>query len=161
MKYIDLSSFVLKHFRKVFNAIINNKYFRIVVKGGRSSGKSFLIAMAIIIYVLTNKKSCISIVRTKIDVTKRLDNVFLKALELLGLEKKFRYVSTKHTFILLNKNGTDSKIEIVCTGADDPESLKGVQPKTGSWGILWIEEATNFDNIKKIFKINNLMIQGY
>ena len=58
MKYVDLSSFVLKHFRKVFNAIINNKYFRIVVKGGRSSGKSFLIAMAIIIYVLTNKKSC-------------------------------------------------------------------------------------------------------
>ena len=94
MKYVDLSSFVLKHFRKVFNAIINNKYFRIVVKGGRSSGKSFLIAMAIIIYVLTNKKSCIAIVRTKIDVTKRLDNVFLKALELLRLEKKFRYVST-------------------------------------------------------------------
>ena len=160
MKYIDLSSFVLKHFRKVFNAIINNKYFRIVVKGGRSSGKSFLIAMAIIIYVLTNKKSCISIVRTKIDVTKRLDNVFLKALELLGLEKKFRYVSTKHTFILLNKNGTDSKIEIVCTGADDPESLKGVQPKTGSWGILWIEEATNFVNIKKIKNIESTMGRG-
>jgi phage terminase large subunit len=160
MKFVDLSSFVFPHFRKVFDAIIKNKYFRIVVKGGRSSGKSFLIAIAIIVYVLTNKKSCIAIVRTKTDVTKRLDNVFLKALTLLGLEKKFRYVSTKHTFILLNKNGTDSKIEIICTGADDPERLKGIQPKTGSWGILWIEEATNFDNIKKIKSIESTMGRG-
>jgi PBSX family phage terminase large subunit len=160
MKQINLSSHILKHFRKVLDYILKNKFFRIVIKGGRSSGKSFFIAMALIIYVCVRDRSVIAILSTKIDVQKRLDNVFLRALEVLGLSDNFRYVSTKHEFIKLNADGTDSKVSIVCTGADDPERLKGVTPKKGSWGVLWIEEATNFNNIKQIKNIESTIGRG-
>ena len=160
MKQVDLSNYVLKHFRKLFKAILNNKYFRIVIKGGRSSGKSFFIAIAIIIYVCTKKRSCICVLSDKVNVAKRLDNVFIKALHLLGLWDNFRYVSTKHEFILLNKDGSDSSISIVCTGTDDAEKLKGLQPKQGSWALLWIEEATGFNNIKQIKNIESTAGRG-
>lgn len=160
MKEINLSNFVLKHFRKIFYAIIDNKYFRIVIKGGRSSGKSFFIAMSIIVYVCTKKRSCVCILSDKVNVSKRLDNVFIKAMHLLGLWDNFRYISTKHEFILLNKDGTDSEVSIVCTGTDDAEKLKGLQPKRGSWGILWIEEATGFNNIKQIKNIESTVGRG-
>lgn len=157
---IALDKYIFKHFRKLLNYILNNKYFRIVIKGGRSSGKSFFIAMALIIYVCVHDRSVIAILSTKIDVQKRLDNVFIKALHLLGLWDKFRYVQTKHEFIKLNKDGTDSNVSIVCTGADDPERLKGITPKVGSWGLLWIEEATNFDNIKQIKNLESSIGRG-
>ena len=160
MKVIDLSGHILKHFRPLLKAILNNKYFRMVIKGGRTSGKSFFIAMAMIIYVCVNNRSVIAILSTKIDVQKRLDNVFIKALDILGLSNNFRYISTKHEFIKLNSDGTDSKVSIVCTGADDPERLKGITPKQGSWGLLWIEEATNFDNIKQIKNLESSIGRG-
>ena len=160
MNCVNLSPHILKHFRPLLKAIINNKYFRMVIKGGRSSGKSVFIAMCLIIYTCVNNRSVIAILSTKIDVQKRLDNVFLKALDILGLSKYFRYVSTKHEFIKLNKDGTDSNVSIICTGADDPERLKGISPKTGSFGILWIEEATNFDNIKQIKNIESSIGRG-
>ena len=160
MKCINLSPHILKHFRPLLKAILNNKYFRMVIKGGRSSGKSFFIAMALIIYACVNNRSVIAILSTKIDVQKRLDNVFIRALDVLGLSKNFRYVSTKHEFIKLNTDGSDSKVSIVCTGADDPERLKGITPKAGSWGLLWIEEATNFDNIKQIKNLESSIGRG-
>lgn len=160
MKRIDLSQHILKHFRGLLQDILNNKYFRTVIKGGRSSGKSFFIAMAIIIYVCTKQRSAVCILSDKVNVTKRLDNVFLKALKVLGLDKNFRYVSTKHTFILLNKDGSDSDVEIVCTGTDDPEKLKGLQPRRGSWALLWLEEATGFPNIKQIKNIESTIGRG-
>lgn len=160
MKCINLSPHILKHFRPILKAIINNRFFRIVIKGGRSSGKSFFIAMALIIYVCVNNRSVIAILSTKIDVQKRLDNVFIRALDVLGLSKNFRYVSTKHEFIKLNADGSDSKVSIVCTGAIDPEQLKGITPKAGSWGVLWVEEATNFDNIKQIKNLESSIGRG-
>lgn len=160
MKQVNLSNFILKHFRNIFRAILNNKYFRIVIKGGRSSGKSFFIAMAIIIYVCTKKRSCVCVLSDKVNVAKRLDNVFIKAMHLLGLWDNFRYVSTRHEFILLNKDGSDSDVSIVCTGTDDAEKLKGLQPKKGSWALLWIEEATGFNNIKQIKNIESTIGRG-
>lgn len=160
MKQINLSNYILKHFRNVFRAILENKYFRIIIKGGRSSGKSFFIAMAIIIYVCTKKRSCVCVLSDKVNVSKRLDNVFIKAMNLLGLWDNFRYVSTRHEFILLNKDGSDSDVIILCTGTDDAEKLKGLQPRCGSWALLWIEEATGFNNIKQIKNIESTIGRG-
>ena len=160
MKKINLSNFILPHFKQLFKDILKHTYFRVVVKGGRSSGKSVFIAMCLIICAMTHKRSSIAIVRTKVDVAKRLDNVFLKALNILGIKEHFRYVSTKHEFILKDKNGNDTDVVIYCTGADDPERLKGITPKFGSFEILWIEEATNFDTIKAIKNIESSIGRG-
>lgn len=160
MRKINLSDKILIHFRPLLKNILNNDFFRMVIKGGRSSGKSFFIAMAIIIYVCTNKRSAVCILSDKVNVQKRLDNVFIKALAILGLSKQFRYVSTKHTFILLNADCSDSNIEIVCTGTDDAEKLKGLQPKVDNWGLLWLEEATGFLNLKQIRNIESTIGRG-
>lgn len=160
MVKVNLSENILPHFKQLFKDIINNKYFRVVVKGGRSSAKSVFVAIAIIVGVMTHKRSAIALVRTKVDVAKRLDNVFIKALTFLGLRDYFRYVETKHTFILLDAEGNDTDVAIYCTGADDPERLKGITPKSGSFLYLWIEEATNFANIKAIKNLESSMGRG-
>ena len=45
MKKINLSNFILPHFKQLFKDILKHTYFRVVVKGGRSSGKSVFTAI--------------------------------------------------------------------------------------------------------------------
>ena len=157
---VDLSSFILPSFKQLFKNIINFKYFRCVIKGGRSSGKSVFVAMCLIIGTMIHRRSCVAVVRNQVGVTKRLDNVIIKALNILGMRDRFRYVSTRHEFILLNKYGDDSDISIMCMGADDPERLKGIQPKLGSFWALWIEEANNFSTLNSIQSIESSVGRG-
>lgn len=159
---IDIGNLILEHFKKLFFNILYNKFFRVVIKGGRSSGKSFFIALAVIIYACVRKKSCLCCLSDKVNVAKRLDNVFIKAFGYLGLVKDvhYRYIQTKHEFIILNKHRKDTLVSIVCTGTDDAEKLKGIQPKQGNWGLLWIEEATGFRNIKQIKNIESSVGRG-
>ena len=157
---VDLSNFILPSFKQLFKNIINFKHYRCVIKGGRSSGKSVFVAMCLIIGTMIHKRSCVAIVRNQVGVTKRLDNVFIKALNILGMKDRFRYVSTRHEFILLNKNGDDTDISIMCTGADDPERLKGIQPKLGSYWALWIEEATNFSTLNSLKSLESSVGRG-
>lgn len=156
----DLSENILPDFRPLFTSIMNFEFYRLVLKGGRSSGKSIFIAMSIIVGTLTKRRSAVAIIRYKTDVAKRLDNVFIKALNILGLRQYFRYVQTKHEFVLLDKNGNDTDFSIVCTGADDPETLKGIQPKSGSYWCLWIEEASNFMTINSLKNIESTIGRG-
>lgn len=79
---------------------------------------------------------------------------------MLGLREMFRYVQTRHEFILLDKSGIDTDISIACSGADNPETLKGIQPKSGSYWCLWVEEATNFNNIYDIKNIESTVGRG-
>lgn len=156
----DLSENILPHFKHLFKSVINFEYFRLVLKGGRSSGKSIFIAMCLVIGTLIHRRSCVALVRYKVDVAKRLDNVFIKALNILGLRKFFRYVSTKHEFILLDNKGHDTDVSIICYGSDDPETLKGITPKIGSFQYLWIEEASNFPNINSIKNLESSVGRG-
>lgn len=157
---VNLDNHILPPFRKLFNELLNFEYLRAVIKGGRSSGKSVLISILVIIGTITKKRSAICVLSTKTDVQKRLDNVINSTLKILGLEKLFRYVQTKHTFILLDAYGNDTDVEIICTGVDDPERLKGVKAKEGSFWCLWCEEATNFKNIKQIKNIESSVGRG-
>lgn len=156
----DLSYNILPHFQELFKKLINFEYYRLVLKGGRSSGKSVFIAMCLIIGTLIHRRSCVAIVRYKTDVARRLDNVFIKALNILSLRSYFRYVTTRHEFILLDKNGRDTDFSITCTGADDPETLKGITAKSGSYWSLWIEEASNFNNINHLKNIESTIGRG-
>lgn len=160
MVNVDLDKHVLPSFKKLFNSLINFEFFRAIIKGGRSSGKSVFISILVIIGTLTKKRSAVCVLSTKTDVQKRLDNVIKSTLSILGLSDYFRYVQTKHTFILKDSNGNDSDIEIICTGVDDAERLKGIKAKSGSFWCLWVEEATNFRNIKQIKTIESSVARG-
>lgn len=157
---VDLDKHILPSFKKLFTSLINFEFFRAIIKGGRSSGKSVFISILVIIGTLTKKRSAVCVLSTKTDVQKRLDNVIKSTLSILGLSDYFRYVQTKHTFILKDSNGNDSDIEIICTGVDDAERLKGIKAKSGSFWCLWVEEATNFRNIKQIKTIESSVARG-
>ena len=157
---VNLDLVLLPNFKKLFKEIINFVFNRVIIKGGRSSGKSTFICICIIIGTLIHKRSAVCIVRNNTSVEKSLDNVFLKALYILNLRSRFRYVQTKHKFILQNKRGQDTDIEIICSGCDDPERLKGIQAKRDTFWCLWIEEATNFDNMKALDNIESSIGRG-
>ena len=52
---VDIGKLIITTFDNIFNAIVHNKYDRIVCKGGRNSTKSSMIALAIIIGVMLFK----------------------------------------------------------------------------------------------------------
>jgi len=160
MVNVNLDKHVLPSFKKLLNEILNFKYLRAIIKGGRSSGKSVLISIIVIVGTLTKKRSAICVLSTKTDVQKRLDNVINSTLKILGLNQYFRYIQTKHTFVLQDAYGNDTDVEIICTGVDDPERLKGVKSKAGSFWCLWVEEATNFRNLKQIKNIESSVGRG-
>lgn len=160
MKNINLDNYILPHFKHLFNKCINFELFRLVLKGGRCSGKSLLAAMIIIVGTMIHKRSAVAILRYKTDVEKTLDRKILSALDILGLKKYFRYIPTRHKFILLDRDGNDTEVEIECRGADNPELLKGMTAKRGSYWCLWVEEATNFQNLKNIRSIEGTVGRG-
>lgn len=160
MKNINLDNYILPHFKHLFNNCINFELFRLVLKGGRCSGKSLLAAMIVIVGTMIHKRSAVAILRYKTDVEKTLDRKILSALDILGLKKYFRYVQTRHKFILLDRDGNDTEVEIECRGADNPELLKGMTAKRGSYWCLWVEEATNFQNLKNIRSIEGTVGRG-
>lgn len=160
MVNVDLDKHILPSFKRLFNEILDFKYLRAIIKGGRSSGKSVFISILVIIGTLTKKRSALCVLSTKTDVQKRLDNVINSTLKILGLSEYFRYVQTKHTFILKDTYGNDTDVEIICTGVDDPERLKGIKAKDGSFWCLWVEEATNFRNDKQIKNIESSVGRG-
>lgn len=157
---INLNDIILKPFRKIVNNCLNNKYHRLILKGGRCSTKSTIGAIIVVLRTKLIRHSAMCIVRYAVAVSDRLDNQIILAMDLLGVRDQFRYIKNRHEFIYLDKNGKDTDIVIYCRGADDPQRLKSFKDKTGFFSTLWIEEATNFDNLQSIIDIESSIGRG-
>jgi PBSX family phage terminase large subunit len=126
----------------------------IVLKGGRSSGKSTMTGLKIVLLLM--KEQCDALIVRKVGVTLR-DSVFaqiLEAIDWLGASAKFRI-----TYNPLEIKYTPTGQRMIFRGADKPEKLKSIKTKNRI-GILWIEELADFNLFEDVEMILNSVIRA-
>ena len=148
------------HSSNIF-AKVYNKYFRMILKhekerytftGGRASTKSSFISIVIVVLITMFPKLNALVVRKTAKTLRR--SVFEQivwAIDKLHLrytkERKTGFKIPKSEVSALpityiRKDGT--KQQIIFAGCDDPEKIKSIKVSLGYFGILWVEEKTEF-----------------
>ena len=143
--HIRLDDNISDNFKQVFNWILNNNHYMFVLRGGRYSGKSVVVGMAIILGVMKNKKSAVCLMQYKSDLgTKIVDN-FTFCINELHVQKYWKLKKSPYEYVLLDNNGKETSISIRFYGCDTNQDTKGMKSRTGEgFKYIWFEEANRF-----------------
>lgn len=148
------------HSSNIF-AKVYNKYFRMILKhekerytftGGRASTKSSFISIVIVVLItMFPKLNALVVRKTAKSLRRSVFEQIVWAIDLLHL----RYTKQRGTgfkvpkseqaalpISYIRKDGT--KQQIIFAGCDDPEKIKSIKVSQGYFGILWVEEKTEF-----------------
>ena len=125
-------------------------------KGGRGSGKSSFIALAIIGGMLRDRDACCVAYRRVANTLKdSVYAVFGWAVRQLGLERLFRFKLSPLEIVFLP---TGQKI--LFRGADDPVKSKSLALRQGYFKYLWFEEIAEFRGEEDVRTIVQSVLRG-
>lgn len=149
---IHSSSIFAKVYNKFFRMIMNHEKERYTFTGGRASTKSSFISLVIVILItIFPKLNALVVRKTAKSLRRSVFEQIVWAIDILHL----RYTKERGTgfkipkseltalpITYIRKNGT--RQQIIFAGCDDPEKIKSIKVSQGYFGILWIEEKTEF-----------------
>jgi PBSX family phage terminase large subunit len=138
-----------RNFDEPFKLIRERAFDYFYFKGGRGSGKSTFISLAIVLGIIKNSNSNAIIYRKVSDTL--YDSVYtqiLWAIDRLNLTNWFKYYKQPMKMVYLPTGQ-----EIMFKGCDDPQKSKSIKPKKGYFGYCWFEEATDFQGLDEIENI--------
>ena len=148
---INLNDLICDVFIEVFEEIVNCRYGRIVLNGGRASTKSQTAATAIVVGVMESCESAVALVKYQNKIQDRLVNTFTSAINYLGVQDQWKLRRSPFEYVLLDDNGKETSVSIKFSGADDPENLKSFRSRSGgSFRYIWFEELTNFNSLSEV-----------
>lgn len=148
---VNLSDLVAKVYWPVWNASKQNKYTHFWLKGGRSSGKSSFISLAIVL-LLIKDESANAICFRKVGETVRTSiyEQIKWAIEVLGLTDFFRCLISPLEIVYIP---TGQKI--MFRGVDDPQKSKSIKLAKGYFKLAWFEELAEFAGMEEV---NNVLL---
>jgi PBSX family phage terminase large subunit len=131
---------------------MNHEKERYTFTGGRASTKSSFISLVIVILIpIFPKLNALVVRKTAKSLRRSVFEQIVWAIDILHL----RYTKERGTgfkipkseltalpITYIRKNGT--RQQIIFAGCDDPEKIKSIKVSQGYFGILWIEEKTEF-----------------
>lgn len=149
---IHSSSIFAKVYNKFFRMILKHEKERYTFTGGRASTKSSFISLVIVILItIFPKLNALVVRKTAKSLRRSVFEQIVWAIDILHL----RYTKERGTgfkipkseltalpITYIRKNGT--RQQIIFAGCDDPEKIKSIKVSQGYFGILWIEEKTEF-----------------
>lgn len=143
-------------FHAAIRSIRDHTHTEFVFEGGRGSTKSSSIAM-IIPEIMKNHHDVHAVAIRKVGNTIK-DSVYSKiqwAMDKQDIEEQF---DEKKSPLEMTIKATEQKIYF--RGADDPKKIKSISPKKGYIGILWFEEADQFEGEAEIRNIIQSVCRG-
>lgn len=143
-------------FQPVFLSLVDEEYREYELAGGRGSGKSSFVALAMV-WLLRRYPNMHAVCLRKVGNTLR-GSVFAQirwAIGILGLEAEFSCTVSPMEIAL---KATGQKIYF--RGADDPHKLKSVTPPFGYIGLAWFEELDQFGGEAEVRNILQSVIRG-
>lgn len=148
---INMNNLIIDTFTNVVSLVMNRKVDRVALKGGRSSTKSQVVAYIIIMFCMTFNVSAIAIIKVNARVKERLVGTFKSAMEYMGVSHRWKLRKSPYEFVLLDKNGRETDVSIQMIGTNDPELIRSAKSRSGKpFGIVWFEEAANFNSYKVV-----------
>ena len=136
---VDIKNIISPSFWNIFNS----KKPYIILEGGRGSTKTSFSSLKLV-YHCISEENCSAIILRKYQNTLR-NSVFKeikKASSRLGLVEGTDYIANVSPMKITYFNGNS----IYFAGTDDVEKLKGFIDESRPIKILWIEEASEFEN---------------
>ncbi len=155
--YSDIpAAMIAPAFSSVLFDIAEHQHSEYDFPGGRGSTKSSFISLVLIDLLMKNPDMHACVLRQVSNTLK--DSVYsqiLWAITELHLDAEF--IGTKSPLEITRKS-TGQKIYF--RGADDPNKIKSIKPKSGYIGILWFEELDQFYGEEAVRKIEQSVIRG-
>lgn len=143
-------------FSPVLLALMDAEYREYELAGGRGSGKSSFVALAMV-WLLKNNPDFHAVCLRKVGNTLR-DSVHAQirwAISALGLDDDFD-ITVSPMEVTLKATGQ----KIYFRGADDPQKLKSVTPPFGYIGVAWFEELDQYAGDEEVRSITQSVIRG-
>lgn len=124
--------------------------------GGRGSGKSSFISLALVAGVVANGGCCAAIFRKwQTDLKDSVFNQCLWAVSRLGLDAEFRVGLSPLRLTVRRTGGA-----ILFFGLDDPGKRKSIKPPTGYFRFLWFEELDQFAGMAEVRSVRQSVFRG-
>lgn len=132
----------------VYRPYLDCQAFIQIYFGGSSSGKSYFLAQRCVMDILKGGRNYLIVRKAQTAVKKSVFNEITKAINTFKVGKLFDI--NKSDMTITCHNG----YQIIFSGLDDVEKIKGVTPSRGIITDIWCEEATDMDyeDVKQLKK---------
>lgn len=150
------ADFVADPFVPLLRDIHSGKHSEYILPGGRGSGKSSFVGIAVI-DLLMREPTLHACVLRQVEKTIR-DSVYAQirwAISVLGLDEEFQAAKSP---LEITRKSTGQKIFF--RGADEPDKIKSIKPGFGYIGIVWFEELDQFKGAESVRRIEQSVIRG-
>ncbi|MBE5801700.1 MAG: PBSX family phage terminase large subunit [Clostridiales bacterium] len=153
---IRLSGLLAKAYHPLFWDVYQRRHREYWLMGGRGSGKSSFVSIALICLMLSDPKANVAVYRKVADSLR--ESVYAQmrwAAQQLGLES---YFTCRLSPLEMVYRPTGQRI--LFRGADDPEKSKGLKTEQGYFAALWFEEASAFHGMEELRTIQASVLRG-
>lgn len=146
---MNITDYWGRNFDEPFKLIRERAFDYFFFKGGRGSGKSTFISLAIVLGIVRNPNTN-AIIYRKVGSTvyESVYTQILWSIDRLNLTNWFKFYKQPMKMVYLPTGQ-----EIMFKGCDDPQKSKSIKPKKGYFGYCWFEEATDFQGLDEIENI--------
>lgn len=135
--------------------IKNKEFLRYVLKGGRGSGKSFMISLEIILDVINNPISVLCVRKVGNTLYESVYEQLKEAVDVLGVGAYFNFGKSPLKITYLPRGNS-----IIFRGADDPAKIKSLKVARFPVATLWIEELAEFKTEEEVSMIENSVLRA-
>lgn len=150
-----LSTLVNPCFVDFHRKVKNNKYLRYVLKGGRGSGKSFMISIELILDLIKNPITIICVRKVGNTLYESVYEQLKEAVDVLGVGAYFNFGKSPLKITYLPRGNS-----IIFRGADDPAKIKSLKVAKFPVATLWIEELAEFKTEEEVSMIENSVLRA-
>lgn len=133
----------------------NREFLRYVLKGGRGSGKSFMISLEIILDVINNPISVLCVRKVGNTLYESVYEQLKEAVDVLGVGAYFAFGKSPLKITYLPRGNS-----IIFRGADDPAKIKSLKVAKFPVATLWIEELAEFKTEEEVSMIENSVLRA-
>lgn len=150
-----LSTLVNTCFAELHKKIKNKEYLRYVLKGGRGSGKSFMISIELILDLIKNPISILCVRKVGNTLYESVYEQLKEAVDVLGVGAYFNFSKSPLKITYLPRGNS-----IIFRGADDPAKIKSLKVARFPVATLWIEELAEFKTEEEVSMIENSVLRA-
>ena len=153
---VRISGVLPEGFHGLFRDVYSRRHREYWLMGGRGSGKSSFVSIALICLMLSDPMANVAVFRKVADSLR--ESVYAQmrwAVERLGLTE---YFTCRLSPMEMIYRPTGQRI--LFRGADDPEKSKGLKVEKGYFAALWLEEASAFGGMEEIRTIQASVLRG-
>ncbi len=150
-----LSTLVNSCFTDFHKNIRDQKYLRYVLKGGRGSGKSFMIAIELILDLINNPISVLCVRKVGNTLYESCYEQLKEAIDVLDCNEYFHFGKSPLKITYKTRGNY-----IIFRGADDPSKIKSLKVAKFPVATLWIEELAEFKSEDEVSMIENSVLRA-